>query len=749
MNMFENEGSTKQRPTSFDPDTNNDPRSTAQTQSVSKQDETSPMSEATATVTTITDNNAASQETEQTPDDIPATTPQPVPSPIQTAQKQAQSQQPGTAPVLPYMDVDDLLSLQIASDPQISPDGSQIAFTLQQSHTQQNIATSAIWLVSSLDGKTAQPRKATSGASNDTTPRWSPDGQTLAFLSDRNGPPQIFLISLQGGEAQQITFLPQGVTEYSWSPDGQRLLAHSAWKQSDDQPGANANDQIAIVMTRLSDLESGRSLEHGRHQQLWLITLDGQVQRLTAEPVDLNQSCWSPNGQEIAFCANRRPDPDLSLGRALWVLTLATGQMRRLTPEDGTAYMPSWSPDGNTIAYLYTADQTEAANVTPWLVNAQGQPQPRLAVPGAEQITCQAWIIDELRTEFMIPPIWFADNQALLVPVQERGQVHLYRLDLAQQTLQRLTNGNGRYISPQLSRNGQMIAMVRADWFTPGDIWRMDTTGKQPRRLTGVNDTLLQSHQLIRPKRITWQSIDGMKIEGFLYLPPLHAQTRAPLITIVHGGPSLAWGDGYVHEFQVMAGNGYAVFAPNPRGSSGYGEDFCRRVVNDWGGTDFQDIMTGIDFILQTEAVDGERLGITGSSYGGYMTNWAVTHTDRFKAAVSRNGITSLSQDALQSVQSVWMSISMEDEARRQERSPLNYVDQVKTPLLILHAEDDIDCPLSSVVQFFVALRKRKHPVELVRYPNTSHLIDWPGVGTPQQRIDRHHRTLQWFANLL
>jgi dipeptidyl aminopeptidase/acylaminoacyl peptidase len=668
--------------------------------------------------------------------------------PVQPASENKTSVARPSPSALPYMSVEDLLALQIASDPQISPDGSLIAFTVLQCHAEENITTSAIWLVSSAGGKNAPPWQITSGEYHDSQPRWSPDGRTLAFVSDRMGTAQVFLLPLNGGEARQLSSLAQGVSAYSWRPDGAMILAHSPWKPGDDQSDSQPNS-VAEIYTRLDAHWDGDGYKHARHQQLWLLPLEGEAIRLTSEPVDLLQSCWSPDGQEIVFAANRRPDPDLSVSMALWVLTVATGQLRRLTPEDGLAQMPSWSPDGQKIAYLYTADQTEASNIAPWIVSPGGGGIGHPAVTGAEQLTCQAWIIDELRDEYLARPQWFPDSMALLVPVQERGQLHLHRLDLEQNTRTQITSGNGRYISAQISKDGQSITLVRADWFTPGDIWSMESNGQNLRKLTKVNDTLLRGRQVVRPKRVIWQGADGLEIEGFLYLPPLAENTKAPLIVTPHGGPSLAWGDAYVHEFQVLAGRGYAVLAPNIRGSAGYGEEFSRRILNDWGGKDFHDLMAGVAHVIAHEAIDEKRVGIGGLSYGGYMTNWAITQTSFFKAAVSRNGISSLATAGLLSDQTIWFHLSMDNETLQQQRSPLTFVDTITTPLLLLHGESDLRCPTSESLQLFVALRKRKRTVELACYPSASHLMDWPQVGQPQQRVDRLRRSIEWFEHFV
>jgi dipeptidyl aminopeptidase/acylaminoacyl peptidase len=651
-----------------------------------------------------------------------------------------------TLPTLPYATIDDLLALRIASDPQISPDGSLIAFTVLESDGENNTTSSALWLVGSGGGKS--PWQISGGEHHDMLPRWSPDGRTLAFVSDRAGTTQIYLLPMDGGEARQFSRLAQGVSEYRWRPDGLVLLAHGAWGPVDERRGAERRDNVQIF-TRLDAHWDGQGYKQGRYQQLWLLPLDGAAVRLTSEPVDLEQSCWSPDGTEIVFCANRRSDPDLTASRALWVLTVATGQMRRLTPEEGLAQVPAWSPDGQSIAYLYTGDQTEAGNMSPWLVQADGKGTAHPIVQGAESITCQMWVIDELRSEYLPQMQWYPGGKSLLVTVQERGQVHLYRVDTEDDRLIRLTGGNGRYLAPRLSRNGQTIALVRADWFTPGDIWSMDSAGKNPRKLTGVNDTFLRSHQWVRPRRVTWKSFDGQEIEGWLYLPPLPDNVKAPLLLAPHGGPSLAWGDAYSHEFQVLAGRGYAVLAPNPRGSTGYNEAFTREVLNDWGGADFRDLMAGLDHLIATEPIDETRLGISGLSYGGYMTNWAITQTARFKAAVSRNGISSIASAALLSDQTIWLNLSMGDAEMQVQRSALTHVAKISTPLLLLHGEDDLRCPFSESLQLFVALRRLKRAVELVRYHHVSHLMDWPEVGTPQQRVDRLRRTVQWFEHFV
>ncbi len=377
---------------------------------------------------------------------------------------------------LPYMSVNDLLALRILSAPQLSPDGSQIAFAAQQSDAGKNATSSAIWLVNARVGKGERQLTNLENATHDTQPCWSPDGKTLAFISDRSGSPQIHLLSMNGGEARQVSRLSQGVSEYNWRPDGTALLAHSPWKPEDDQlqPDTSAT---SIVYTRLDEQWDDVGFKHGRHQQLWLIPLDGEAARLTSEPADVVSSCWSPDGSEIAFCANRRPDPDLIASAALWVLNVASGQMRRLSPETGLAQMPAWSPDGQSIAYYYSEDQTEASNISPWIANAHDQNAPRPAASSSQELTCLETLVDELHVIMLSRPQWYPDNASLLVTVQQRGQVHLYRIATRDDMVTQLTSGNGCYLNPHLSKDGHTITAIRADWFTPGDIWAMDGDG--------------------------------------------------------------------------------------------------------------------------------------------------------------------------------------------------------------------------------------------------------------------------------
>jgi dipeptidyl aminopeptidase/acylaminoacyl peptidase len=686
--------------------------------------------------------------------------PAPTSAPAQAQPAPAQAQPAQAAAPNPFMTAGDLAELQLAQEPQVSPDGLLIAYSVLKSDLATNTARASIWLaqaVTGASGKLQQPRQLTADAFHSFMPRWSPDGRWLAFLSDRSGSAQIYLLPLNGGEARQVSFLKQPVIEFCWRPDGRALLAQSPWKSADEQPGEE-DEGTAQVWTRLDETWDGIGYKHGRHQHLWLIDLesDQPPTRLTFEPVDHVQPCWSPDGKEIAFCVNRRTAPDLSVSMALWVMNLASGRMRRLTPIEGLAQQPAWSPDGRWLAYYYAPNQTETANVVPWIVEASGQSAPRPATTVSQNQTSIETLVDNLHLYGVSRPCWYPDNTSLMVTAQARGQVHLNRLYINTNHEEPLTTGNGCYLSPHMSANGRTISALRTDWFTPGDIWAMAGNGANRRRLTGVNDTLLRSRQLVRPKKVSWRSFDNLEIEGWLYLPALHPGERAPLVLDVHGGPTLAWAESYVHDFQVLAGMGYAVLAINPRGSAGYGEEFCRKIINDWGGDDFRDLMAGLDHVIATEPVDGSRLAITGASYGGYMTCWAITQTRRFKAAVARNPVTSLLTCAQLSDQWIWFDMIMgtpdadqDAETLRRSCSPMTFADAITTPLLLIHSAEDLRCPPSESKQLFNVLRQRQHTVELVIYPGVSHLLDFPGYGSPKQRIDRERRTFEWIKRFV
>ncbi|HEY1349014.1 MAG TPA: prolyl oligopeptidase family serine peptidase [Ktedonobacteraceae bacterium] len=690
-----------------------------------------------------------------TPMQVPAATTIQVPA-VAEADVAPQPTQPATpAAPNPCVSIEDLAALQIASEPQVSPDGLLIVYVLLTSDLAANTTHSSIWLVPAVtgaSGKMQPPRQLSAAGLNAFTPRWSPDGRWLAFLSDRAGSPQIYLLPLNGGEARQVSSCRQAVTDFCWRPDSRALLAVSPWKIEDDQPVEQA-EELVQVWTRLDETWDGVGYKHGRHQQLWLLDLESgqQPTRLTAEAIDHLKPCWSPDGKEVAFCANRRTAPDLSASAALWVLTLETGRMRRLTPGDGLAQQPAWSPDGRWLAFYYAANQSETANVVPWIVEASGKSAPRPATTASLKQTSIEALVDNLHLYEVSHPCWYPDNTSLMVTVQARGQVHINRLYINTDHEEPLTTGNGCYLNPHMSTNGRTISALRTDWFTPGDIWAMAGNGVNRRRLTGVNDTLLRQRQLIRPRKISWRSLDNLEIEGWLYLPPLPPGARAPLVLDVHGGPTLAWAESYVHDFQVLAGMGYAVLAANPRGSAGYGEEFCRKIIDDWGGNDFRDLMLGLDQVIASEPIDGERLGITGASYGGYMTCWAITQTGRFKAAVARNSVTSLLTSSHLSDQWLWFDMIMgtrdadqDPETLRRSCSPLTFADAISTPLLLIHSTEDRRCPPGESIQLFNILRARQHPVELALYPGVSHLLDFPGCGSPAQRLDRLRRSFAW-----
>ncbi len=681
------------------------------------------------------------------------------PAPIQPMPGQIPDSTPpaaiSTALTRPFLSAEDLAELQLVGEPQVSPDGLLIAYTIQKSDLGSNTTRSNIWLVpviAGTSGKLQQPRQLTASEFHSFTPRWSPDGRWLAFLSDRAGSTQVYLLPLNGGEARQISFLAQAVTDFSWRPDGRALLLQSPWKMEDDEQN-HADESIAQVWTRLDETWDSIGYKHGRQEHLWLLSLEDEqaAARLTFEAIDHVQACWSPDGKEIALCSNRRSAPDLSVSASLWVLNLASGRMRRLTPIEGLAMQPAWSSDSHWLAFYYASGQDETVNVVPWIVEASGENSPHPATTISQTQTSSEAFVDNLHLNSISRPCWYPDNTSLMVTVQTRGQVHINRLYINTNHEEPLTTGNGCYLSPHLSTNGRAIAALRTDWFTPGDIWTMAGNGANRRRLTGVNDTLLRGRQVIRPKKINWLSFDNLEIEGWLYLPSLPAGTKAPLVLDVHGGPTMAWTESYVHDFQVLAGMGYAVLAVNPRGSAGYGEEFCRKIINDWGGDDYRDLMLGLDHVIATEPVDGARLAITGASYGGYMTCWAITQSKRFKAAVARNPITSLLTCGPLSDQWLWFELifgtpeaQQDPETLRRARSPMTFANAITTPLLLIHSTDDLRCPTSESQQLFNLLRRRQHQVEMALYPAANHLLDIPGYGSPKQRVDRLQRSCAW-----
>jgi dipeptidyl aminopeptidase/acylaminoacyl peptidase len=667
---------------------------------------------------------------------------------------------------------DDFWRLRQISDVQLSPDGNSVAYGVAQFSPDDNKTRSAIWLGNLEDGTT---RQLTAGEAADTQPAWSADGNRLAFVSTRHeGKPQIFVLDLQGGEPRRVTSTPDGAATPRWSPDGRSLCFTSAVPVDVQQvPQENAwvdgREKLADAprMRRQSTLLSrfdGRGYVD-RRTHLFLIDVDApdaQARRLTEGEFDELDPAWSPDGRTIAFVSNRREDREYSLGGGdLWLLDVESGELTALTDGGLTMTGPAWSPDGRHITF-YAAPEYRGCGyrqIHLYLVSRDGGDARDISA--ALDRGCGSGPLPDYIYPAPTPPAWSPDGHTIYFVVADRGDGAVYALDLSDGTLefgdgtsgqapptpQRISQTYGHVASVQCARQGALLMGAAATPVHPFDVYCLSAEGGELTFPFDSHRDLLQSAVLSAPERITWSGPDGWEIEGWLMEPVEGTPDPYPLILHVHGGPHGMYGNTFYFQKQVLAGAGYGVLYTNPRGSGGYGHEFTSAA--DWGLKDYEDILAGVDAVLERGRADPNRLGVTGISYGGFMTNWIIGHTNRFAGAVSVNGVSNfVSFFGVADIGPLWFdreflglfgSPFWRDAAGWQryiERSPIAYVENIETPLLLLQSENDYRCPIDQGEQMLTALRYQGKTVELIRVPGASHVIF--STAAP------HHRYLQW-----
>ncbi len=668
------------------------------------------------------------------------------------------------------MTLDDFWSLKTVSDVRLSPDGATVAYVVGSYDEARNAVHSAIWLAA-LSGD--EPRRFTSGEAADMTPRWSPDGRRLAFVSTRHeGKPQIFVIDVAGGEPRRLTNAPEGAYAPLWSPDGARLCYTSdcpSDRQEAPQEAAwleahTDADQTAPRLRRQTSLASrvdGRGYID-RRAHLFVVPVNDDAdptatpRQLTDGDYDAAEAAWSPDGALIAFVSNRADDAEHTFASDIWTVDVDSGALTALT--DGTlmAAAPTWSPDGETAAFYAAPDLTRVghADTHLWAVSRRGGDGRDLsAVAGLDRA------FRSVQSDYHFPsaqPLtWAPDGRTILFLSIDHGDSAVYALDVAASAARRVTPGPIDVVGLQCAPDGGSLVLLAATPSRPFDLFVAPMEGGAPQPLVETNRALLDEIALVEPARVTWKGPDSWDIEGWLYSPRAAAPEQPyPLILHVHGGPYGAWGNAFLFQAQAFAEAGYASFYVNPRGSLGYGQDFSQAA--DWGEKDFGDLMAGIDCVLARGRVDPARLGMTGISYGGFMTNWALGHTDRFAAGVSVNGVSNqISMYGTSDMSALWLEREYggpywagEEQWRRYWRhSPIASVDRITTPLLLLQSENDYRCPIEQGEQLLTALRVRRRTVELVRFPGCSHVI--AASGTPLQRYLQWKLALDWFGAYL
>ena len=658
--------------------------------------------------------------------------------------------------------LEDYWTLRFLTDMRLSPDGQRIAYTVRSADRAANEIRSAIWL---LDVRSGATRQLTSGQKRDSSPRWSPDGHSLVFISDReDDTAQLYLLRLDGGDARRLTLTRRGASEPFWSPDGawigfvsetrageQPLLERPLTAEERERERKDEADRPRII-TRLQYRWDGKGYLEGRGKLFRVTLADGRCEQLTDGDFDDLQPACSPDGRRIAFVSDREPDRDANMTSDLWLLDLATREVRRLTDASQAFERPVWSPDGQRLACIATPRIAAHSyyNVAPMVVSledADGAASRNLFA--GRDLSAEVGVYNDIPSPDDWLPAWSPDGQWIYLLAQRRGGVDLLRAAADGSALETALPGDDTHTATfALATDSSHIYIARCDPTHPWDIWEYAAAdaNREPRQLTALNADLLASRTLAQAERFEYTSFDGWPMEGWLYRPGQAPASGAPLALKIHGGPHGAYGQTFFHSVQALVGRGYAVLYVNPRGSTGYGERFAQACDHDWGGGDYRDIMAGVDAALARGRLDAAHMVVFGGSYGGYMTNWIIGHTDRFRAAVTVNSVTSLMTSfGTGDIDSVWAEGDYgwpwEREDFYRERSPLTYASLMTTPLRIIAAENDYRCPISQSEELYTWLRKfDRAPVDFVRMPGASHGIH----ATPRQHVQALTLEHEW-----
>jgi dipeptidyl aminopeptidase/acylaminoacyl peptidase len=631
-------------------------------------------------------------------------------------------------------------------DPHLTPDGQRLAFVRSWVDRDAMEARSHIMLMTLSDGRT----EVFTQGMHDAMPRFSPDGRSLAFLRRNDSQPrQIWLMSLQGGEARQLTHSPGGVAEFAWSPDGQRLVFVADVDPDRPPEGHDAKkDPRVKVVRRLRYRYDTLGWRGDVQRHLFLIDVaGGEARQLTDGDWDDLSPAWSTDGQYIAFISGRRPERDIRAYSEVYVVPVSGGEPTCWSGELYSIGALAWSPDGSHLVVVASDDPNGSAGAQGWLfVLGPGQVPRRITDDAFRPATGFYPIMSapELR--------WTADGRILLIG-DVRGESYLYELPAAGGEARLVAGGGFQATALTLDQEARRSVLAATPPDSPGVLSLVETSSGSLKRLTDDNrDYFMQSP----PARVEKFSIrrQGWEIECRLWLPPAFDPTqRYPLVLDIHGGPNSAFYDAFNLPQQVLVTAGFVVLAINPRGSTTYGHAFTMAVLGDWGGEDYQDLMAAVDTVAARPYVDATRLGVHGYSYGGFMSSWIVGHTSRFKAAVV--GAPCIDLPSMYGTSDIGVSFGEQQWggtrwgalAQALERSPLTYAPAVETPVLLLHGEADLRCPIEQGEQYFVALKRHGKAVELVRFPDCSHLF--LRVGHPRMREEYLRRMLEWFQRYL
>ena len=661
----------------------------------------------------------------------------------------------------------DLYSFHWLADPQISPDGSAIIYTYVSVTPKHDGYESSLWIVATSGGA---PRQITAG-SHDSGARWSPDGRRIAFLraTEKDGKPepaQIFILRMDGGEARQLTNLAKGASAPEWSPDG-HTIAFSSTTDPKDADHKDEEKSDVRVITRAAYRLNGAGYFDTKHPtHVWtvqapeIIAGAEKAKQLTSGPYSERVAAWARDGSRVYFLSDRDLEPYYRPQSGdLYSISVSGGEPQRVLHLDGMMRSVSLDPSGTRAAFVGAINGNPIRSYSEpdlWIASLDGHATPKNLTANYDYDIGSGVGGDQAppRGGSQNTPFWSKDGRFIFVIAAEEGRANLKRVDAETGKVEALTSGDQDVYSYSATPDGSRVAAAISTPTNIGDLFVTDVSSGRMRRLTNVNERLFSEIKLSEPEMIWYQSFDGRRIQAWVQRPvDWGAAKKYPLILDIHGGPHSAYGYTFDHEFQWMAAKGYIVLYPNPRGSTSYGQEFGNIIQYHYPGDDFKDLMAGVDELVRRGWVDPERMGVTGGSGGGVLTNWTVGHTDRFKAAVSQRSIADWRDfwyvaDFTLFEPSWFRGAPWEEEADFKARSPITYVDKMKTPLMLIEGAADMRTPSGAGgEQMFRALKYRHIPTVMVQFPGETHELS--RSGKPTHRVERLQHIVAWFDKWL
>jgi dipeptidyl aminopeptidase/acylaminoacyl peptidase len=653
------------------------------------------------------------------------------------------------------LQVDDLFRIKTVGDPQVSADGRWVAYTVATASLKEDKSETQVWMAPTDGG---EPLPMTAKGNSASRPRFSPDGKSLAFLAARpdegeskdDAKAQVWLLDRRGGEAQRLTEVPQGVEAFEWAPDGKKLallirdpspeeIEAQKNKEAGTKPVRPKAPPVSVIDRQQFKRDNEGYLDR-RRTHLYVFTPEGKtLAQVTSGDHDDRDPVWSPDGRFLAFASNHTEDSDANYDSNVWVVAADNpdkgGTLIQVTTNPGDDDQPAWSPDGKWIAYVTNPEPKLLWYATSHLALL---PAPTAGGPRAEPKLLTRPLDRNVRQPEFAP-----DSASIYFRLEDSGEEHISRIPVTGGAVTHAIGGPRAATAFAVGREGTIAALVSEPQF-PDEVFVLK--GGALKQLTHANKELLDSVRLGEVEEVQFKSKDGTTIEGFVVKPPgFSPALKYPALLRIHGGPVSQYDKSFSFEEQLFAANGYVVVLPNPRGSSGYGQDFSRAIFADWGTKDTQDVLAGIDYVIAQGYADPDRLGVGGWSYGGILTNYVISQTDRFKGAISGAGgalwTGFYGHDHYQLEYEVELGLPWKNREVWERLSSAYYnVEKITTPTLYMGGSEDWNVPIIGSEQMYQALRRLGRKTQLVVYPGQHH-----GIRKPTYQKDRYERYLAWY----